>query len=498
MVEIKLKKRSGLRGGLVLAVGGLASAICSFARNILIARLISVEDFGIAATFAMTMSLIEMASNLALDRLIVQFPDGDDPRLIATAHAFQFARATIASLLLLAVAGPVASLFQVPQVTWAFRVIAIVPLIRGLMHLDWARQQREMRFASAVWMDSGSQLLVTILAIPMAMWLGDFRVMLAVVICQVTAMTILSHLFADRPYRWAWDLLLIKRMLRFGWPLLLNGLLMFVILQGDKTIVGAGFSMKELGYYSAAFSMALLPSMVLAKVLSTFLLPLLSSVQHENGLFTRRATVALDLCVIGGVAVGMACLLVGPSMLCVTYGDRYVDGIFIVGWLGLMQVARLSKAGPTIVAMSKGDTTNPFFANLVRCIGFGLAIACVASGYGVQSVAICGLIGEILAATASIVLLRIRFGFTVGHLCRFSLVAIGVLVPVTFVASRWFQGLVPGVEIPVGIAVVLLSCSVLSLFVPGFWGFALERFEGWKRGSRVPTGHPATCAVEGE
>ena len=76
-----------LKSGLLLSGGSIASSMCSFGRNIIIARLISVENFGIAATLALTMSLVEMASNLSLDRLIVQDPEGDSPRLQATAHA---------------------------------------------------------------------------------------------------------------------------------------------------------------------------------------------------------------------------------------------------------------------------------------------------------------------------------------------------------------------------------------------------------------------------
>ena len=107
------------------------------------------------------------------------------------------------------------------------------------MHLDAACQQRDMRFGASVWLDTVPQV-VTTLAAPLAKWLGDYQVMLYVVIGQVVMMTLVSHLVAERPYRWAWDRVIIGRMLRFGWPLLINGLLMFAIFQGDKAIVGRG------------------------------------------------------------------------------------------------------------------------------------------------------------------------------------------------------------------------------------------------------------------
>ena len=87
--------RKYLKGGLLLSGGSVISAACSLIRNIIIARMISVEDFGIAATFAMTMSLIEMASNLASIGCSCRSPDGDAPPMLATAHAFQVFRGVL-------------------------------------------------------------------------------------------------------------------------------------------------------------------------------------------------------------------------------------------------------------------------------------------------------------------------------------------------------------------------------------------------------------------
>src|SRR5260370_14054025 len=74
-------RSSILRGGSLLAAGQVASQASSFIRNVIIARIISPADFGIAATFATTLSLMEMISYLAGEKLLVQSPDGDDPRL---------------------------------------------------------------------------------------------------------------------------------------------------------------------------------------------------------------------------------------------------------------------------------------------------------------------------------------------------------------------------------------------------------------------------------
>ncbi|HEY4907333.1 MAG TPA: oligosaccharide flippase family protein, partial [Candidatus Acidoferrum sp.] len=108
------------KGGSQLALGQIVSQACSFVRNLVIARIVSPADFGIAATFAMTLSLMEMVSNVASEMLLVQSPDGNEPGLQSTAQAMKVVRGIGNSLILLALAIPLSHLFGVPQATWAF------------------------------------------------------------------------------------------------------------------------------------------------------------------------------------------------------------------------------------------------------------------------------------------------------------------------------------------------------------------------------------------
>ncbi|HKK29841.1 MAG TPA: oligosaccharide flippase family protein, partial [Alphaproteobacteria bacterium] len=66
----------------ILAAGRTTIAALNFARNILLARLISVEDYGIASTFIVALSLVELAGDLALDRMIVQDRQGNSRRFV--------------------------------------------------------------------------------------------------------------------------------------------------------------------------------------------------------------------------------------------------------------------------------------------------------------------------------------------------------------------------------------------------------------------------------
>ena len=395
-----------IKGGLILTTGNLAAALLSLVRNIIIARLISVEDFGIASTFAITMAMVEMASTLSLDRLVVQARDGDDSRVLATLHSIQALRGALGAGILFVAAAPLAALFGLADVAWAYQALAAVPLLRGLAHLDMFRRQRALQFLPAVTVETTAQLLSSVAALPLAFGLGDYRAMLFALLIQQLIFAAASHFVAIQPYRWGWDRDVVRRAFLFGWPLLLNGFLLFGIFQGDRIIVGSLIGMTELGWFSVAFSLTFIPGMVLATTAQSFFLPQLARLQDDAAGFHRLWLVTLQATVLLGVLLAVAIALVGPTLLVLLYGAKYEPAVSILVWLAVMQGLRLARIGISTAATSRANTTNPLLGNMVRVLALPVAWASVSMGGGMVSVVGIAIVGEAIAFVISLLLLR--------------------------------------------------------------------------------------------
>jgi O-antigen/teichoic acid export membrane protein len=403
-------KKSFLGGALKLGGGQAVNQACSFVRNVVLARLISPENFGIAATFAMTFSLMEMASNVSVPTLLVQAPDGDEELFESTGHQLLVWRGFLNSFLLLLLAAPLSTLFGVPQARWAFYCVAAIPLLRGFVHLDLSRFQRHMRFTPQVLVDTISSLLVTLLAWPLAAWLRDYSAMLWLILLQAALYTIGSWLVAERRYRWAWDRNYLRRYMSFGWPLLVNGLLMYGILQGDRFIIGASrrlfahsvYTLADLGIYSVAFAVTMAPSSLFVSVATALFLPLLSRSQDSRHQFDRRYAACSQLASSCGLLIAVPSILMGPFVVPWIYGQRYEAAGALVGWLGAMWGIRMFRASPTLAAMAVGDTRNSMIANIFRSTAIVGMLVVAGSGWSLSWIAICSLAGEMLGTAACI------------------------------------------------------------------------------------------------
>ena len=390
------------KGTVVLTGGQAVTQFLSLIRNIIVARLLNPENMGIAAIFAITITLLEMISNLGMDIFLVQAKDGDDPALQGTAHLFQVFRGLLVGLIIFACAPFIALWFDIPQAVWAFRLVALVPVFRGFMHLDWKRLQRNMQYRTAVIVELIPQAIVVLAAFPMATWRGDYSAVLWLVIMQALAGLLVSHLIAQRPYRLNWDRTFAYRLIIFGWPLLVNGLLMFGALQGDRIIIGASYSMTELGAYSVVFSLVLMLATVIAKISTALCLPLFASVQNEQVEFRRRYILLVQvLALISGV-VALPFITTGGHMVILIFGEQYTLAFSFAPWLGVLLAIRVFRLAPTIAALARGDTKNSMIANMFRLMGVAAAVLVAWKQQPLFVIVLCGIGGEFLAFMSAI------------------------------------------------------------------------------------------------
>lgn len=427
-----------VKGASVLAASQVLVALCSLLRNIIIARHIGTEDLGIGTTFALTITLVEMTSNLALDRVLVQDDEGGSDAMLASAHLMQFFKGVILALILLLTAAPVANLFGLPHLVRGFQLMALVPLLHGLMHFDLVVRQRQLDFLPTALFDILPELLTLLAAFLASLLFDDYRLMLTVILLQAILAVLASHILARRPYRWTINKVLAQRKLHFGWPLLINGFLMFGIFQGDRVIIASLFDMHTLGWYSVAFSLCMLPTMIFAKLSAILLMPILSRNRENFELFGRCSSMALTACASFGLLMVCGFTLAGPALLQLSYGSQFMQATSVIGLLSAMQALRVLRIAPSIIANSQGHTENAMIANIFRSFSLPLAVYFATAGYSVQAVAACGIAGEVVALAVSVILTPLAQGKRafVGRLLLLFGTAAGAAAAVSLLAGE--------------------------------------------------------------
>lgn len=391
-----------------MSVARTVEQIAIFVRNLILANALGAENQGVAATFAIAMTFFEMLSDFAVSRLLIQADDGDDPRLQRSAHAFEVGRGLLSGLILFAAAAPIASFFKASEAVWAFQLIALVPFIKGLEHLDIHRIKRALRFSRYLWYTLVPQLVMTAIAYPLARATGDYSAWAYLLLVQAVAGTLVSHLLAERPYRIGMHREHARRIFAFGTPLMINGFVYFAVLNGDRTAVARNYTKEELGIYANVLMLTMMAGRFTMSIVSPLVLPVLSQVKNDPVRFERRCRRLSQLSAASVSFVALGFILAGPSLLEVLYIEEYWPGAAFIGLLGVAASIRSMRVLTNGAQMARADNMAVLYSNMVRLIGVGLAFWAASRGMSLVVIAWCAVIGETLAMIASAWLLQTR------------------------------------------------------------------------------------------
>ena len=276
-----------------------------------------------------------------------------------------------------------------------------------------------------------AQALSTLLGALFGYLLHDYRAMIFAILGQNLVYFVASQLFAVRPYRLGWNNEQIKGAFDFGWPLLVNGFLMFGIFHGERMVIGNQLGLTVLGWFSAANMLTLMTAGIIGKVVDTMGLPLLSRHQDDAVEFHKKARTVMEATCLIGVSIAVGFTLLGAPVLHLLFGPKHANGTAVLVLLSVMYAIRTARTGPAIVSISRRDTRSPMIANVIRSLFFPIAFLTVSAGFGIVAVICAGIVGELAAYLVSLWKLVDRLGFTPNELGRafFSSIAVvGILL----------------------------------------------------------------------
>ena len=383
--------KSGLSLGMFAAlVGGVG-----LLRTIALSILLDPENFGIAMTFSLVTTLMEMTSAMGLDRLLVQAKNGEEVRFQRTLQSIQLMRGLVGTTIIFSLSYPIALFFRTPDALWAYQTLAVVPFLKGLVNLDPYRQQRRGKIALVTMLELISVVVATIVAVGFAIIGFGFDAMLYSLVVQLLLFCLLMSFFSERSLNWAFDKDIAREALRFGWPLQMNAMLLYLTFYADRLIVGRFFTIELFGVFSLATSLTLTPTIILAKTLQTLALPVLSQMQGTALDQKRLVSSVVEICLATGILIQcMLAPLVVVGAGIVSPQNGVALGAMII-LLSAGQTFRMAKVGPAIVHLAAGDSKRQLVVNMTRLLILPLNLLIAMTTNSVNLVILVSVIGEL-------------------------------------------------------------------------------------------------------
>lgn len=311
-----------LRGGSVLAAGTLVERLARLGRNMLLARIIAPDQFGLMAVVLAVLVLLEAITEVGVAQAVIQNKQGMTAEFLNVAWWFGIARGLVIALIALPLAAPIASFYDMPELAALLTVAPLSVVFTGLMSPRIYALQREFRFGATLVSMQGAGLAGTLVTIGLALWLENVWALLLGTIFEAFARFVLSFTFAPFRPSLGWDAQSRRELFRFTRGMAGLSLLTFLIMQADAVVLAKTVTVEALGLYTMAIALAAFPLTVFVKVVQPLVVPILARLQDDMAAMCHMVLRMSRLVWLFGLPMVAIMATVSEPLLVLVYGRQ--------------------------------------------------------------------------------------------------------------------------------------------------------------------------------
>lgn len=390
--NLKVKTQKGLVWSFV---DRFATQGVQFLFGIILARLLSPEDYGTIAMPLVFLAIAQCVIDSGFSTALVRKADLTDDDL-STAFYFNIGVGVISYTVLFLTSPLIADFYNTPILADLLKVTALATLFNPLCAVQQAILTRKIDFKTQAVVSLSGACVSGIVGLTMAYYgFGVWALVCQQVGGYVIRTILLWILGKWVPQRkWSWDS--FRYLWGFGSKMLASGLLDTIYTNIYPIVIGKFFSANDLGNYTRAQQFATLPSSNVTGVLQRVTFPVLSRIQNEDERLARNYRKILKL----------SAFLIFPMMLMLSaIAEPLVRVILTDKWKGciiLLQIVCFSMMWYPIHAINlnlltvKGRSDLFFRLEIFKKV-CGVCVMCVTIPQGIIWMVSGGIVSSMIA-----------------------------------------------------------------------------------------------------
>lgn len=446
----------------------LAAQIVTTVVTIILARLLSPDDYGIISIVMVLISLLDIFVSSGLVCSLIQKREVDELDF-NTAFTISLSLASVLYFVLFWIAPLLAEYYGKPILTSVFRVMGIRLFFAALNSIQQAHIRRNMQFKRFFFSTSIGTVVSAFVGVGMAYCGYGVWALVGQYLTNTTMDTIILHITGGWKPRIQFSCQKAKQIWTFGWKVLFTQLVCGLEDNVRSLIVGKAFGTSELAYYDQGQKY---PNILVANISSTVekvMLPAFSKSQDnidELRLMLRK-TIRIGIFILAPVLIGFGVL--AEQFVHIILSDKWSPVIPFIHIFCLSYLTRPLEVACRQALLALGKSKEVMYCIIV-IDGTGLlfVIYSVVVLHNVLAIAFFSLITTLISIASFLLLTRktIRYSFREQLYDFFPSIMIAMIMGgcVYFVGRTGTDSLlVLGSQIVVGIVVYIGEAALFRL-----------------------------------
>jgi polysaccharide transporter, PST family len=316
--------RSAARGALTMIFGQVGRLIIQFGGVLILARVLSPEDYGVFAMVTVVVSLGELLQDFGLSAAAIQ-AETVTPAQQTNLFWINSCIGLLLGVVVFACAPLLAAFYQRPELVPITRALSPTFLINGMASQFRAHLTRHFRMtALSVAVLCAQSAGIAAGLIGGLRGLGTWALVAQQVSFNLVSLAMLvkaSDFWPGLPRREAQ----ISGFLRFGGNMLASNVLSHVSRSVNTVLIGNRFGAELAGLYDRAFMLLMLPLNQINVPASTVALPTLSKLQHEPARFDRFLLLGQSVLLHVLMCIFAYAAAAGEVLIGVVMGEKWLN-----------------------------------------------------------------------------------------------------------------------------------------------------------------------------
>ncbi|TAK30033.1 MAG: hypothetical protein EPO21_19990 [Chloroflexota bacterium] len=380
------------------------TSVVGFARAILLARLLSPDDFGIITFALFFANLIGTLTPFSLDQAFIQGDVDDEEKTASTVLAVDVVLAGCRFGLILLLSPLFDRLFpSYPLLPVIMPVLFAAYILGAACNTPLALLKRRIVYRRIAAMNIAISISLTVVTVLMAS--AGFGLWSLVAEQVLGRVMMFVALFLIRPpwrLRWGLDRSLVRRFRGFSLAVSATDLLSFLIDRFDDFWTGAFLGKQSLGFYSKAYEFAGYPRRALSDPIGSVSFPLFSRLQHSRAELSQGFTRTLGFLVRAGFLVAILLFLLAPQFIELLLGSKWLSMVAVFQLMVIYTLVDplMGTVGGLFVAVGKPAVLTK--VRLLQMLTFVPAVVVLGSRLDIEGVAMAA---DLMAIVGFVVLL---------------------------------------------------------------------------------------------
>ncbi len=310
--------------------------VIGLVNTIILARLLSPEDFGIAAMAALSIGMIETFSEVGAVNLVIRSKD-TSAKFIDTGWTFQILQGAIVAVAVVSLAPFLSAYFSEPRLEMVLLFAGLTAFVAGFQSMGVALARKRLDYGADLRFMVFKRVATLIPTLILAVVLRSYWALIVGPLIGAIGSTILSFYMFPRRHRLA-----IKHavpFLSFARAAIPMSVAYYLNSRLPTLVVGAAADTHKLGVFNVAYELSDMATNEVLKPIGRVLIPNFAKVVGQAEKVTEAFLFGVQLMLMIALPISFGLSILADRFVLEVLGNQWVEAGSMISWLAIYVLA---------------------------------------------------------------------------------------------------------------------------------------------------------------